>query len=80
MGTKKSWLRGKFLFLHVQEHIYGASARCELGDFLLVHDHQPDSGPLERRAVIVQAKVFHLAGVRAKNPIQPGLTRKTARR
>jgi hypothetical protein len=41
-----------------------------LGDFLLVHDHQPDSDPLERRAVIVQAKVFHRTGVRAKNSIQ----------
>jgi hypothetical protein len=47
-----------------------ASARCELGDFLLVHDHQPDSGPLERRAVIVQAKVFHRAGVRTRNSVQ----------
>lgn len=57
----------------------GASARCELGDFLLVHDHQPDGGPLERRAVIVQAKVFHRAGVRAKNPVQLDLYRRWPR-
>lgn len=48
----------------------GASARCELGDFLLVHDHQPDNGPLQRRAVIVQAKVFHRTGVHARNAVQ----------
>src|SRR5262245_7557394 len=40
----------------------GAPRRCELGDFLLVHDHQLGSG-VRRRAVIVQAKVFHLVGV-----------------
>lgn len=51
----------------------GASARCELGDFLLVHDHRPDRGPLKRRAAIVQAKVFHLNGVHAKNSVQLGL-------
>ena len=57
----------------------GASARCELGDFLLVHDHEPDSGPLDRRAVIVQAKVFHRAGVRARNSVQLDLYKRWPR-
>jgi hypothetical protein len=35
---------------------------CELGDFLLVHEHQPNYGPAERRAIIVQAKVFYDKG------------------
>jgi hypothetical protein len=51
----------------------GASRACELGDFLLVHDHWPLSGGLERRAVIVQAKVFHHNGVTSQNPVQLGL-------
>jgi len=72
-------LQGVVCHGHPRVRYPGASARCELGDFLLVHDHQPDSGPLERRAVIVQAKVFHLAGVRAKNPIQLELYRRWPR-
>jgi hypothetical protein len=47
----------------------GASKRCELGDFLLVHDHL-HNGQLIRRAVIVQAKVFYQTGVRTKNSVQ----------
>jgi hypothetical protein len=57
----------------------GAASRCELGDFLLVHEHKPDTGPLERRAVIVQAKIFHRSGVRAKNSIQLDLYRRWPR-
>jgi hypothetical protein len=57
----------------------GAAARCELGDFLLVHDHKPDTGPLERRAVIVQAKIFHRSGVRARNSVQLDLYRRWPR-
>lgn len=57
----------------------GATARCELGDYLLVHDHQPVRGPLERRAAIVQAKVFHRTGVRAKNAVQLELYRRWPR-
>ena len=52
------------------------AARCELGDFLLVHDHQPSSGPFERRAVLVQAKIFYdNGGVRhsARNALQLAL-------
>ena len=63
-------LRGVVCHGHPWVRYPGALARCELGDFLLVHDHQRGSGPLERRAVIVQAKVFHRSGVLAKNPIQ----------
>ena len=66
-------LQGVVCHGHPRVMYLGASARCELGDFLLVHDHHPDTGPLERHAVIVQAKVFHIAGVRARNPIQLGL-------
>jgi hypothetical protein len=72
-------LQGVVCHGHPRVRYPGASARCDLGDFLLVHDYQPDSGPLERRAVIVQAKVFHLAGVRAKNPIQLELYRRWPR-
>jgi hypothetical protein len=63
-------LRGVICHGHPWVRYAGASARCELGDFLLVHDHQLDSGKLRRRAVIVQAKVFHNGGVQAKNSIQ----------
>lgn len=48
----------------------GASTRCELGDFLLVHDHLPVNGTIRRRAVIVQAKVFYVEGVRVRNSVQ----------
>lgn len=57
----------------------GAAARCELGDFLLVHDHHPIPGLIERRAVLVQAKVFHRGGVRSKNPIQLNLYKRWPR-
>ncbi len=57
----------------------GAPARCELGDFLLVHDHRSGSGSLKRRAVIVQAKVFHPTGVRARNSVQLELYKKWPR-
>jgi hypothetical protein len=63
-------LRGVVCHGHPWVRYSGASARCELGDFLLVHDHRPVNGPLLRRAVIVQAKVFHVGGVRAKNSVQ----------
>lgn len=53
----------------------GEPRSCELGDFLLVHDHSPSHGTLQRRAAIVQAKVFHLDGVRAKNSVQLALYR-----
>lgn len=51
---------------------------CELGDFLLVHDHQPSRGGLERRAAIVQAKVYYdNGGVRhaSRNALQLELYR-----
>ena len=69
VGVQAQW-QGVVCHGHPWVRYPGASARCELGDFLLVHDHQPGSRPLERRAVIVQAKVFHHSGVRAKNSIQ----------
>ena len=56
-----------------------AVARCELADFLLVHDHHPVFGSLQRRAVLVQAKLFHREGVRVKNPVQLGLYRQWPR-
>jgi hypothetical protein len=63
-------LQGVVCHGHPWVRYSGAATRCELGDFLLVHDHQPDDGPLERRAVIVQAKLFHRAGVHARNSVQ----------
>lgn len=66
----KAQLQGVVCHGHPWVKYAGASARCELGDFLLVHDHQPDHRPLKRRAAIVQAKVFHRAGVRARNSVQ----------
>jgi hypothetical protein len=52
----------------------GAPRACELGDFLLVHDHTSTKGPMERTAAIVQAKVFHTpAGVTSKNDVQLNL-------
>lgn len=47
---------------------------CELGDFLLVHDHECSSGFVERQAVLVQAKIFHdRGGVTARNALQLAL-------
>ncbi len=47
---------------------------CELGDFLLVHDHEYSSGFVERQAALVQAKIFHdRAGVTARNALQLAL-------
>ena len=66
----KARLQGVVCHGHPRVRYPGALARCELGDFLLVHDHQPANGRLERRAAIVQAKVFHLAGVLARNSVQ----------
>ncbi len=57
----------------------GAVKSCELGDFLLVHDHRPVPAVLERRAAIIQAKVFGVTGVTSKNPIQLGLYQKWPR-
>lgn len=74
-----SRLQGVVCHGHPWVRYPGAPSRCELGDFLLVHDHQPPWGPLERRAVIVQAKVFHSDGVRARNPTQLGLYRQWPR-
>jgi hypothetical protein len=59
---------------------YGGAARsCELGDLLFVHDHQPQQGALERRACIVQAKIFGKNGVIARNAIQKRLYEKWPR-
>lgn len=51
----------------------GAPNDCELGDLMLVHDHRPSPGVLERRAAVIQAKVFGKDGVTSKNPVQLGL-------
>jgi hypothetical protein len=51
----------------------GAARSCELGDLLLVHDHQPGQGALERRAAVIQAKVFGRSGVTSRNDIQLAL-------
>jgi hypothetical protein len=72
-------LQGAVCHGHPWVRYSGAAARCELGDFLLVHDHRPDPASLQRRAVLVQAKVFHLKGVRARNPIQLNLYRRWPR-
>ena len=69
IGVQAQW-QGVVCHGHPWVRYPGASARCELGDFLLVHDHQPGSGPFVRRAVIIQAKVFHRSGVRARNSTQ----------
>jgi hypothetical protein len=66
-------LQGVVCHGHPWVSYHGATPRCELGDFLLMHDHQPDRGPVRRRAAIVQAKIFHIDGVRVKNPVQLGL-------
>jgi hypothetical protein len=57
----------------------GAPRACELGDFLLVHDHWPSSGGLERSAAIVQAKIFGRNGVISRNSVQLGLYQKWPR-
>jgi hypothetical protein len=48
----------------------GAARACELGDLLLVHDHLPDQARFERRATVIQAKVFGPHGVTSRNDIQ----------
>jgi hypothetical protein len=64
-------LRIQGVICHGRPWVRYSQDRCELGDFLMVHDHQRSSGaPVDRRAVIVQAKVFHQNGVRARNAIQ----------
>jgi hypothetical protein len=72
-------LQGVVCHGHPWVRYSGATARCELGDFLLVHDHRPAPALLQRRAVLVQAKVFHREGVRAKNPVQLDLYRRWPR-
>ena len=61
-------LQGVVCHGHPWVNYQNAPRRCELGDFLLVHDHKDSSGSVERRAVIVQAKVFHSSGVLSKSP------------
>lgn len=69
VGVRAS-LQGVVCHGHPWVRYAGAPARCELGDFLLVHDHHRHGRSLKRRAVIVQAKIFHQYGVRARNKVQ----------
>lgn len=64
-------LRGHVCHGHPWVKFLKHSTRCELGDFLVVHDHYTGTGFIKRRAVIVQAKIFYEnGGVRAKNNLQ----------
>lgn len=51
----------------------GSSRACELADLLIVHDHDPVVSAPERRAALIQAKLFGSAGVTARNDVQKGL-------
>ncbi len=63
-------LRGVVCHGHPWVSFPGSTGSCELGDFLLVHDHE-EKGVLQfRRAALVQAKLFGAGGVSAPNANQ----------
>jgi hypothetical protein len=72
-------LRGVVCHGQPQVKFPAAPKACELGDLLLVHDHMPARAPLQRRAVIVQAKMFGSSGVTSKNGRQLHLYQKWPR-
>ena len=48
----------------------GSQKSCELGDMLILHDHVFVDGGAERRASLVQAKIFGKNGVTSPNQTQ----------
>ena len=63
-------LRGVVCHGHPRVSFAGAKAPCELGDFLLVHDHEQGGVLQSRRAALVQAKLFGATGVSVPNSNQ----------